>query len=126
MIVAFQPSDLWRIDMVPRYAGMLDHPDLYRAAQLSIGSWAFSYRTPDWRILASAGVAPGGLMWAFMGRDLRRDMVAITRFGRRMVSDYRKQVGPLHAQVDPDYGNAVRWVKALGFRLGADGLWTYS
>lgn len=74
----------------------------------------------DGKVQAVCGHTHGEL-WAFLGKDLKKSMLALTRYGLAKI----KAFGPVRAWIDERHGNAIRWAKLAGFRPIGYGYWVY-
>lgn len=74
----------------------------------------------DGKVEAVCGHSNGEL-WAFLGKDLKKAMVALTRYGLKKI----KAFGPVRAWIDKDNKTAVRWAALAGFRPSSHGYWVY-
>lgn len=72
----------------------------------------------DGKVMAICGHSKGEL-WAFLGKDLKRAMVALTRYGMTKI----KAFGPVVAWIDSANENAVRWAKLAKFKPVAHEYW---
>lgn len=115
----FSPADLIWIDVQPRHAGLI--PFLFHrvgAGRLlqQANCYSFTVWSAYGQALACGGITNEGGVWAFLAADCRNAMVVITRVARRVLKLHLEVAGPVFADVDPGYRNAVRLAKALGFR----------
>lgn len=78
--------------------------------------WSWTAWSPSGIALACCGVLPNGEAWAFLACDLRRYMVPVSRAVRKVMQDHARAVGPVTATTLPDFPQAERWVRLLGFR----------
>lgn len=74
----------------------------------------------DGKVQAICGHSNGEL-WAFLGKDLKKSMLALTRYGMARI----KAFGPVRAYIDESSKNAIRWAKLAGFRPIEFGYWAY-
>lgn len=120
----FSVADLHLIEVQPRHAealaAVLADLEPYRMLE---GPTAWTLWRGG-RPLGCAGITQG-VAWAFLGRDLRRDMVRVTRFVRRILELHRENVGPVTAEIDESFPAGVQWALLLGFRRSSPGVWTY-
>lgn len=75
----------------------------------------------DGKVMACCGQTRGEL-WAFLGKDLKRSMVALTRYGMHKIREF----GPVRAWVDAKNKAAIRWVALAGFNPIGNGYWEYA
>lgn len=74
---------------------------------------------------ACAGVGPEGGIWAWLGPDMRRYMLPLWRYGLAMIDAHVGIAGPVWAQVDPKYPEAVHLVRMAKFRQLDLSTWAY-
>lgn len=119
---AFEPADLWKIDIQDRHGWAID---LLRTKPLATeameGPWSFTMERGG-RVLACIG-AYEGEVWGLLAKGLGRDMLALTRYGKAMMAAHLAVEGPLSALIDPDHEDAVRWARIGGFRHVDGWLW---
>lgn len=86
--------------------------------------WAFTARLNGKVVMC--GGSTGDEIWAWLGKDMRKAMVPVTRYGMERIRRQVEQTGrPALAWIDNNIPNAVRWVRLTGFRPINDGYWTY-
>lgn len=93
-------------------------------ADIEDSLWSFTMHA-DGKPRACVGATEEGAIWAFLAKDLRRWMLPLTRYGRSMIDAHVAVVGPLWAELDPEYPEAVKWARLAGFRQIDRSLWTY-
>lgn len=118
----FLLSDLYAIDVQPRHAEILENTKNNTIALHVMGrdKEAFTFLR-DGKVKACCGWINGEI-WAFLAKDMKREMVAFTRECQRRM----ERIKPCRAWVDDSDKNAVRWIKALGFSPVANGYWEYA
>ena len=126
----FEIADIHLLDIQPSQIGdrddLLGDPNRY----LLENRWSWS-AWEGGRPIAMAGilVAPGGeaMAWALLGRDLRRQMVPVLQYVRRVLAAYVVHTGdPVYTEVDYLVPNGVRWAKLLGFEQITHTHWGYT
>jgi hypothetical protein len=127
--VSFQPfkaADLYGFEVQARHKAVLDwvqaRPFIALDAEDSL--WSFTMRV-DGKAKACVGATDEGAIWAFLGPDLRKYMLPLTRYGRSMIDAHVSLVGPVWANIDPVHRNAVKWARLAGFRQIDPSLWAY-
>lgn len=86
--------------------------------------WSFTMWV-DGKPLACAGANELGQLWVFLGPNMRKHMVALTRYGKSMIDAHHNIVGPVWADIDQTHPEALRWVQLAGFRQIEPFLWVY-
>lgn len=114
----FELADLEDIQVQQRHSGLvpliLARPFAFiRATE---GPWSWTYWTETGRPVACAGILKNGSAWAFLGTDMRREMVPFLRATRQVLEAYSAAVGPVRSDIDTASPEAVRWARLLGFR----------
>jgi hypothetical protein len=118
--VTFEPFavfDLYTMVVQDRHADLVydikERETDYRARLEGPYSWtAWSvYGMP----IASCGILEDGGTWAFLAKNLRREMVAISRYVRWVLDKACAANLVPYAEIDESYAEAVRWVELLGF-----------
>lgn len=100
---------------------ILEAPYVYKERMVNEWSWS---GISDGEIIVVAGINPHrDVIWAFLRDELKREMLALTRFGRSMTAAYILDVGPVWADIDETYAPAVRWIEQLYFRKIRGGIW---
>lgn len=90
------------------------------------GPWSYTAWSAFGVPVAACGMLLSGYAWALLAPDLRHYMLPVSRAVRRVMADYRAQEGPVFAEIDSGYPEAVRWAKLLGFQPeGAGRTWVY-
>lgn len=122
----FDPADLDAIEIQPRHAAgivklVAEHPEL----KYLMRNWGYTAWTPYGVPAAICGVLPNGTAWAILAADVRRVMVPLTRAVRAVLTTHAKTQGPVWADIDSTYPEAVRWARALGFREQSAGRWVF-
>jgi hypothetical protein len=122
----FRISDLILLHVQPKHVD-IRYDTLLCAAEMSLileGPHSWTAWVGDISI-GSAGITAGEhpMAWAFLGQDLRRHMVAITRRVRAMLESH---LGPVSMEIDEGFPPSVRWAKLLGFRRQGPGAWVFA
>jgi predicted lipase len=112
-------SDLMALDIQDVHKDAKDRAlgSVYVLASMAACKEAFTM-LEDGKVLACCGHSDGEL-WAFLGKDLKRSMLALTRYGLERI----KEFGPVRAWIDVTNRNAIRWAKLAGFRPIEFGYW---
>ena len=103
---------------------MLDHdPETLRAMELSPNTWT---AVVDGVPVASGGTLalwPGRHMaWAYLGRDAKKAILAISRTAYDVV---HRPKGRVECTARADFPPAQKWAKVLGFRVETERLEHY-
>lgn len=126
-IAPFQYDDLKHLAVQDRHAETLAkvlEQDKALVGALTQNQWSSTaWQSPLGMPLACYGILPGGEGWAFLAKDLRRDMIAITRHARGDLDRYAREIGPTWIRVDPKFPEGQRWAKLLGYRPSVDDKW---
>ncbi len=124
----FEVHDLRDMEVQERHARLV--PQLFAQAGL-LGlqnllrrPWSWTAWAENGRPVAACGILHDGGAWAFLAPDCRRYMLEITRGAQKVLTNYAQVVGPVYADIDPAYENAVRWARAIGFRPDGE-RWTF-
>ncbi len=124
----FEFGDLDNIRAQARHAGVLRtvraHPLAFK--HLMETPWSWTYWRACGRPVACAGILYTGDAWAFLGEDMKDDMVPFLRATRNVLEAYSGAVGPVKSQIDTGHPEAVRWARLLGFRQAAGENWKFS
>lgn len=118
-VVPFDRSHLEAISIQEGQSHLvgLIHEEKYFAALAACQARTALVDTCPVAIAGISSETPGrGTVWAIMGRDAGRHMVAITRAARDLMAARRMEFVRLEAAVRCDFVPAVRFVKLLGFR----------
>jgi len=70
-------------------------------------------------VLSCSGILtePYCMGWAYLRYDLKKYMTSITRVARKLeLVPFVRDNGPVFAQIDSQYPQAIRWARILGFR----------
>lgn len=127
----FRPAvydDILNIDVDRNSFGQWMHlislPEANVAAHVQNG-WVLTAHE-DNRIYAIGGVITTGLVghtWVLFCKDMKRGkMVSCVRETNKMLEAWLEETGiPLTAYIRPDYPEAERWIKLLGYKpVGAE------
>lgn len=123
----FRLADLTLLEVQDRHSAV---PQIVLSRPLTAtvaleGPWSWTAWLPYGVPVACCGVLDNGIAWALLSPDAGPHMVAITRASRR-VFEMRRELGlPTVATVDDSHDAAVRWVRMLGFRQDANGVWVF-
>lgn len=124
----FEIADLEDIHVQGRHAALtpriLARPLVFYP--LMVGPWSWTYWTATGRPVACAGILPNGYAWAFLGADMRRDMIPFLRATQQVLEAHRGSTGPVRSEIDSSHPEAVRWARLLGFRHEAGETWIFA
>lgn len=128
-IEPFAYEDLAQLEVQERHAELVPvlrrHGDTVR--ELTEGPYSYTAWSVYGRPLCACGIlrtpADTGYAWAFLGPDMRRAMVPVTRYVAAVLDRFIREVGPVLAEIDESNPQAVRWVEMLGFTRAREGLW---
>lgn len=114
--VRFRPlkvSDFYEIELQPRHAAS---QPVFRANPLVLHALTespFSFAMEvDGKAVAALGPNENREIWAYLGHDLRRNMVRLVRYTRAMLDAY----GQCWARVDRTNRDGERFMLLLGLR----------
>lgn len=127
----FQPDDMLKIQLHPKYAGLRDILyqtvcEWYAKSNEAARFWSLTIYEGD-RVWGVGGIITGRA-WAFLDDEMhtRPDLVIkVTRGVRELLRLHSDYMGPVTTRVDPDVPHALRWAQALGFEPTASGKWVY-
>lgn len=122
----FKARDLDSLDVQPAHEATAKWVKLrpFTLLDAEDSLWSFTL-WGDGKPRACAGIGPEGAIWAFLARDMKRWMLPLWRYGRAMIDAHTAIVGPVWAQVDPKYSEAVHLVQMANFRSLEPSLWVY-
>lgn len=118
----FELSDLTQVPVQDRHAHLVPLITLRPLAMTPMltGLYSWTYWSGTGRPVFCGGViGKGNWCWAFLARDMRKHMVAVTRGTRATLALHP---GPVRASIDPKHPEAVRWANILGFERTQDPL----
>lgn len=117
----FSLYDLGVMQIQDRHAGLV-HTIQQRWTELEprlVGPYSWTaWGTPKIPV-AACGILECGGTWAFLAKNLRKDMIAVTREVRKVLDRFLAEKGVPYAEIDEAHAAAVRWVELLGFKRSA-------
>lgn len=122
----FRPDDLRWLEPRERHARTLSlvmaRMRRYPETAVRVTTLARTVVEANGRVLACAGVLPGGEAWAFVSRDAKRHARFLVRAAQRALTEWRV---PVYAKIDVTDEAAVRFAELIGFRFQEAGVWRY-
>jgi hypothetical protein len=115
-VLDFSVHDLCALRIQPRHQEVL-HQLLEDPPYHLEGPYAKSIFR-DGLIVCAYGIMQGGWVWVLMAEDIGPLMVRIVRIAKDHLKRYP---GRVFGHIDPEYPEAVRWAKMMGFqKVGVD------
>lgn len=124
MTVQFEPFDLYHLCVMQvqdRHAWLVNQVyDRWTEIEPRlVGPYSWTAWSAYGLPVACCGIMECGGTWAFLAKNLKRDMVAVSKYVRGVLDQFLAEKTTPYAEIDESHAEAVRWVRLLGFQQGS-------